>query len=234
MMKLEDYIENIKFELTGGVLDLEITDEQIGNIIKKSLKEIQRYINETKFITIPFAKCIDLKNSNVDTVIQIYRTTANGDTDNKSSDTDPRYMQWITYTNGYGMYNLGDWAMNFAAYSAMQQIHQTTSTDLMFRYDKAEEKLYINVTDIPNTITLEYIPKLESVDDIQTSYWEDSLYKLSLALTKKVIGRIRTKFSQSNAIWTLDGETMLAEGVKEYDEIVTAMKTNAQVSYITD
>jgi len=38
---------------------------------------------------------------------------------------------------------------------------------------------------------------------------------MSLAYAKLTLGRIRTRFTQSNALWTQDGETLLAEGKEE-------------------
>ena len=59
-MKLQDYISEIKLELTGGLLELEITDETIAALVNKAFREIQRYIDIPKLITVPFASCIDL------------------------------------------------------------------------------------------------------------------------------------------------------------------------------
>ena len=68
-------------------------------------------------------------------------------------------------------------------------------------------------------MTVQYIPKLHEADDIKSDYWQDILIRLSLANTKIMLGRIRTRFSQSNAIWTLDGEKMLEEGTTERKEL---------------
>jgi hypothetical protein len=42
-MKMIDVIDEIKLELTGGILDLELEDVTIEMIIRKALREIQRY-----------------------------------------------------------------------------------------------------------------------------------------------------------------------------------------------
>lgn len=109
IMKLEEYVTDIKQKLTGGVLALELTDEQLEDIVKMSLKEMQRYINEKKFMTIPFARCIDLKDSDIRLVAKVYRTSESGMTEDTSGyQTDPMAMQWSIYTSGYGLYNLND------------------------------------------------------------------------------------------------------------------------------
>lgn len=75
-MTLKEYIEEIKLKLTGGVLNLEISDEAIAKVINNSLREIQRYIDTTKIVTVPFAKCIDLAGFNCSSVTKVYRTKA--------------------------------------------------------------------------------------------------------------------------------------------------------------
>ena len=45
------------------------------------------------------------------------------------------------------------------------------------------------------------------------------ILRLSIALTKITLGRIRSRFTQSNALWAQDGETMLNEGNAELTDI---------------
>jgi hypothetical protein len=42
-MEMLDVINEIKLELTGGVLELEMDDVAIEMVIKKALRELQRY-----------------------------------------------------------------------------------------------------------------------------------------------------------------------------------------------
>jgi hypothetical protein len=71
---------------------------------------------------------------------------------------------------------------------------------MSFKEDKHNKKLYINNFSAPKVVTIEFIPKLNSVEDIQSDYWQDILVKMGVALTKITLGRIRTRFSQSNAL----------------------------------
>ena len=108
------------------------------------------------------------------------------------------------------MYNLTNYAYNYAAWNTALQIRNTTSTDLNFVYDHENNKLYVNASDgIPAQITIEYVPRFENVSDITQDFWIDVLMKLSLAMTKVVLGRIRSKYSQNNALWGMDGATLL-------------------------
>lgn len=248
--KLEDYISDIKLELTSDVLELEISDEIIGKTVLRALREIQRYIDETKLVTVPFAKCIDLgpyvdekgekhpgfKSSSI---TQVYRAEAVGDVGNSHySGVDPMWaQQWTVFSNGNGssMYNLNNYLLNYMSYSTLLQIRNTLSTDLYFQEDKHDNKLYINVSgNIPSTITIEYVPIFENVEDIQSDYWKDKLFRLSLALVKIQLGRLRTYAKQSNAIWGLDGETILAEGVQEATEIREKLEGNSSLFYPID
>ena len=94
-MTLTEYIEEIKLELTGGVLELEIPDETIGQVVRKAFREIERYIDSTRLITVPYARCIDLTDFKCSSITNIYRTEGfTGDEiSSNSSAIDPMYAQ---------------------------------------------------------------------------------------------------------------------------------------------
>jgi len=232
-MTMTDIIDEIKLELTGNILETEIDDSTIESIIRKALRELVRYWDETSFVTLPFASCIDLTASPLDkeacsSVVRIYRTTVSGDYDNSTALADPMFaQQWMLFSNGGTMYNLNDYILNYASWNTLLQIKNTLSTDLAFREDKHNNKLYINnYLDRPSSITIEYIPKLTSVEQIQDVYWTDVLIKLSTALTKIVLGRIRTRYTQTNAQWTQDGDKLLEEGNNELKELRERLRDN--------
>ena len=68
---------------------------------------------------------------------------------------------------------------------------------------------------MPTTITIEYVPRYDSVEEVVSDYWIDILIKLSLAIAKITVGRIRTRYVQSNALWAND-VNILQEGLDEY------------------
>ena len=106
---------------------------------------------------------------------------------------------------------------------------------MFFRYDRASNKLYINAsTGNPSRVTIEYIPVINRVEDISSYYWIDELMKLSIALIKVTVGRIRTKYSQSNALWQNDGQTILAEGQQELQAIREHLLQNTELVYPID
>jgi hypothetical protein len=55
-----------------------------------------------------------------------------------------------------------------------------------------------------------------------------------VALTKVVLGRIRTRFSQSNALWTQDGDKILEEGNTELKELREILRLNSNMQYLID
>ena len=93
-MDMASYIDEIKFQLTGGVLDCELTDESFQKIIMMALREIQRYINTTKIVTLPYKECLDLSDFKVSSIYRVYRAQGYLSSNSKGS-MDPMYMaQW--------------------------------------------------------------------------------------------------------------------------------------------
>jgi hypothetical protein len=240
-MKLDEIIDELKIELTGYILDMEITDETLVSVVKKALRELTRYWDESRLITIPFASCIKLEGEffreEVSSIVKVYRTEGFGEpSEGLSVMNDPLQMaQFAIFSNGGTMYNLQDYVMNYASWMTMYQIKNTMSTDLAFREDRHDNKLYISCGNSrPSMITVEYIPKLKSVEDIKSDYWIDILIRLCVAMTKVVLGRIRTRFTQSNALWTQDGERILDEGNTELKELREVLRINSNLIMLTD
>lgn len=244
----QQYIDDIKLMLTGGVLELEMEDEVIGKYLDTALEEVQRYIDTTVTITVPFAKVIDLTNSRVSSVTKVYRTEGyTGDTTQgmTTSEVDPIYaQQWMAFSNGGTMYNLNNYILNYLSWNTLLQMKNTMSTEMNFKeilHDKGadgtEDKhtLYVNAAyDRPPSITIEYVPLYLEVEDITSDYWVDILRRLALAYVKIGLGRVRTYSKQSNALYTLDGDTILAEGLKELEELREVLRTNATMFYPLD
>lgn len=239
-MTTQDVIDEIKLELTGGVLELELPDTTLNVVVHKALREIQRYIDSTELMTIPFASCITLDDSVVSSVSKVYRVEGyEGESSTQSSGVvDPMYaQQWMVFSNGGTMYNLNDYVMNFLSWNTLMQMRNTTSTDLQAKEvnDKNGHKLYITCAyNKPNLITIEYVPIIKEVEDIKSSYWIDIVIRLSVALTKVTLGRIRSRYVQSNALWTQDGETLLSEGKEELKDLREKLRVNSQIIYPQD
>ena len=246
-MDITAYREEIRLRLTGGLIDLELDDVTLDRIIQSCLREVQRYICSTKLITIPFSKCIDLsqikdeddKFIKISSVVRIYRAlgfTADSGESYTTSPVDPmQASQWQLISGTGNMAGFQDYVYNYGAYSSLLQLRNTTSTDLAFRYDKASNKLYINISsNTPAKITVEYIPRYDNVDEITSDYWIDVLTRMCVATAKITVGRIRSRYTQSNAIWNQDGNTILEEGNSELNTLREQLQRDTQLCYGID
>lgn len=236
-MKMQDVIDEIKFELTGLVLETELDDEKLEINVNKVIREINRYWDETTLIKVPFASCIDTSgwDESVSSIVNVYRTQAIGDVSGNGM-FDPLYaQQWMIFSSGGTMYNLQDYVLNYAAWSQLQSIKNTMSTDLDWNEDRHNHKLYINANSVrPNMLTIEYIPKITKVEDIKSDYWIDILIRMSVAMAKIAVGRIRTRYKQSGAVWEQDGDTILSEGTTELKELRERLTVNSNLIQIVD
>ena len=178
-MDMQAVQDEIRLQLTGCVLNLELSDESLTKIVNMSLREIQRYIDTVAIITIPYEKCIDLSSYSISAVIGIRRAQGEIATSNSNPSitvADPLYMsKWQILSRNGNISNIGDYALNFASWSTIQQIENTTSTDLAFYYDKLNQKLYVNInSNFPTSITVLYVPRFDDVSQITSDFWTDS------------------------------------------------------------
>lgn len=238
-MDMQAIKEEIILKLTGDVTRLELSDSSLTKIINSALREIQRYIDTPAFITIPYQKCIDMSPYKVNAVIKVLRPEGylNGESASETGMTvDPLYAsQWQVLTGTGNISNMTNYMYNLTAWSTIQRIRNTTSTDLAHVYDKNSEKLYINInSNYPSNVTVMYIPRLDDVSQIKSDFWIDVLVRMSVAITKQTVGRVRTKFKQSNALWAIDGDALLEEGNSEMTALRQELKDSTQLFYPYD
>lgn len=238
-MKARAYIDEIKLKLTGGVVHLELDDATLQRVLDSTMREIQRYIDTTKLITIPYKKCIDLTEYKPNSVSRVYRSTGFVDTsgsENGVSTADPMQVSfWQIVSGGGNLYNFQNYAYDYASWNTLLQIRNTTSTDMSFHFDKSTNYLYINVaSNFPNSVTIEYVPQYVSVDKITSDFWTDTILRMSLATCKILLGRIRSKYKQSNALWSMDGDQLLQEGTQELQSLRESLQKYSQLTYPMD
>lgn len=232
--------DEVVLKLTGDVTDLELSDSSLTKIVDSALREIQRYIDTPKFVTIPYAKCIDMKPYKPNAVIKVMRAEGFIDDTNVDSNgsmtIDPMYVsQWQILTGTGNVASMQNYAYNLASWNTIMQIRNTTSTDMAHIYDKLDDKLYINVSsNIPSRVTIIYIPRYDDVSQIKSDFWIDVLVRMSVAIAKTTVGRVRSKFKQSNALWTLDGDALIEEGNTELTNLRQELKDSTQLCYPSD
>ena len=234
-MNMQAFVDEIKLDVTGGVLELEIPDATIQRIVQSAMRELQRYICSTKLLTVPYQPAIDLKDKHVNAVARVYRADSTVMSSDSHS-TDPVQVGLFQIASNMGnMYNLSEYAYRYAAYNTLQQLGNTISTDLAFYYDDAVSKLYINTNlNSGSMVTIEYVPRYDNVEEITSDFWIDVLMRLSKALTKVTLGRIRGRYTQANALWTSDAAIMLQEGQTELNELRNYLQANTQLLYAID
>ena len=236
-MDMQMIKDEILLKLTGDVVSIELSDATLTKIINSALREVQRYIDSFKMITIPYSNCIDVTEYKVSSVIGVRRSEGYMSTSTESGAVmDPMYAsQWMLLSGIGNVVYIRDYASNLAAWNSLLQIRNTISTDLSFYFNKSENKVYINVSaGIPKNITLIYIPRIDDVSEITSDYWQDVLVRMSVAIAKITVGRVRTKFKQSNALWALDGDVILEEGNNELNSLRQELKDSTQLFYGVD
>lgn len=239
-MDMQAVKDEIVLKLTGEVLELELTDATLTKLVNSALREVQRYIDITRIVTLPYKQCLDLSNLKISSVSRVFRAVGFA-TDNNGKDgtgflLDPMYASQWQLLSGVGTTGvISDYAYNYAAYNTLLQIRNTTSTDMAFRYDKSSNLLYINVsTNTPENVTIEYVPRYDDVSEITSDYWIDITIRLACALAKVTVGRVRSKFKQTNALWELDGSQILEEGNAELLAIREHLQANSNLCYPID
>ena len=253
-MEIQDYVDSIKLQLFAGVLESELDDQAIEKLVRLSLEEMNRYYNSTTVITVPASNCIDLSPyPQISTILHVFRAssisanqvqpayetnTTNYGTVTYATPVDNRGMTDPFFVSQLQMYNFGstyysnDWINRYTNYALTQRIANTFSTDLNFREDKPAKKLYINFSQgMPKYVSIEYIPRLMDVSEVNGEFWEDILMRLSLAHVKIALGRIRTRFTQDSAVWHGDGETILSVGNTELSELRDRLRDYVNNTY---
>lgn len=230
--------EEIIYRLTGGVLKCDLDDKALDMTINAAMREIQRYIDSTKIVTIPYKRCIDMTPYKVNSVSRVYRTQGytSSEAEEAGPTVDPMFVQQWQVLSGTGnLQNFQNYALDYASWNTLLQIRNTIATDLIFKYDKSSEQLYVSISsNQPDKITIEYVPRYDDISEIKSDFWIDNLTKLSVALAKIAVGRIRTRYGQSNAQWTQDGEKLLEEGNSELQALRDALVKATQLCYPID
>ena len=104
-MDINAYVEEIKLRLRGRVVDLEIDDSALIGCVNAAFRQIQRYIDTTRIITIPYKRCIDMKPYNVNAVARIFRAEGylwGNQGEGEMSSYDPMYLASWQMMSGVG------------------------------------------------------------------------------------------------------------------------------------
>lgn len=225
MITMQEIEDEVLLKLGNGIVKVELTEEDLmQRIIQAAFRELQRYINITKYATVPFYTCIDLSTCEpgVQSVTQVMRTKAG--TGQSYDFTDALYLAATAYPG------VMDSMTDYRSYLRTRQVKNTLSGDLSFIWDESTKRLYISATyPVPSAVTIAYIPLFKNVEDLNNTYWEDILIRLSLALAKETLGRARGKYVLQNALYNLDADQLLSESKEELTELRTFLTENSDL-----
>ena len=217
MKKIVMYIEN---QLGGQVLQLELTPEQIKQIVEQAFEELVHYMTDIYSVTVPYKNCIDLTDYNIDSVESVLRG------EDSIVTGVPFQLPIVNYNNITGVYNLDDYSNALLVKRNLNIL----ATDMEFVWDKHNRKLYVYANpNQPKTVTINFKPEYFSVEDIRESYWETQLRKLALGMCKIILGRIRSKYTSNSAKYQLDGQTLLAEGNADVQAVRQHLDENKDI-----
>ena len=241
-MTLDAYVDICKRKLGWPILELELDDEQIQSVVEMSLIELQRYINHTRYVTVSFSSALDVSEYHISDVRAVYPAddslgipsmsdgSGNLYANTLNSTLDP--AAWWMYYNGASgqVSNFTTYIDNYYAYTMTRKgVNMGDLKRLTFNYNKASEILYINNNAQCSYVTIEYVPRFDNVEEITNDAWIDILIRYSVANLKITLGRVRSRFTQSNALWASDGETLLNEGNAELAELRTYLDASASI-----
>lgn len=229
-MVRDEYIDDIKVSLGYPVVDLELEDSVIGKLVDKAFREVSRYITETRFVTIPYSTtAIDVTKYKINSVVQIFRSV------NPSGHNNVTDVYSLTAMNTSTSPSANPLLSDYIYRTQMNQLKSTITTDLDFTFDKEDQKLYINTYfPRPQKVTLAYIPEFKDVSEVREQYWVNFILRLSLALTKETLGRVRSKYELSSSLYKLDGNQLVAEGIAERDAIRQELNENSDIVFPID
>lgn len=218
--KMKSIVMYIHDQLGGQVLDLELSPAQIKDVVNQAFEEIKHYITDIYTVTVPYSQCIDVSKYNIDAVESVIRGQ-----DSVLTGI-PFQIPAMQLMNVTGMYDLEEYANAMLVKRNLNIL----STDMDFQYDKPNRKLYVNANpNPPKQVTIRFKPEYFDVEDIKEQYWITQLRKLSLAMCKTIIGRIRSKYTASSAKYQLDGRDILAEGNQEQQAIRAELDKNKDI-----
>ena len=238
-MTLAEYGEKIEIMLGAPLLDIEV-HEQLDKIIGCAFLELKEHIDTPHYQTFntpatSVQSGFDMSEYDIRAILYIMRGTITWM--NATENTDALLWSPLTQmltqsrTMGYnGHYSQSDFLRDYNATLRYRQVRNTLNQDLDFTFDAEEQKLYV-FQQIPQAsqLTIAYNKKYSSVEEIKDPFWVTLMFRLAMAYTKQVLGRIRGKYKMTSAPYELDSVEMLSEANSELAEIRAFLEENNNI-----
>lgn len=207
MITENEAIEYIKDDLGLGIVNLELTDDNIKRNIKRALFVMSSYYSVPTYKTIDinttsasggYIPLTDIDTDGVSTVVAVYPT-----------DT---ILKTEASLLGLGMLYMGVGQRlenQIKAYSNMVQKMALLESILGKGAKLVNDKLYVD--NYYSSITVAYIPLELKIDKISDGDWLRWALEYSIALSKRQLAQSRGKYVVSSNPVTINAETILNE-----------------------
>lgn len=205
------WIKRIKLMLGGSrILSLEVDDSEISELITIAYERMRPYITDTDYITKQYARTINLAADNVEEVLKVI---PGNQLAVSASPSDELMFDFQAYSVGNKI-------------DPISVVRKAVTPDVLipFEYVAEQKLLYLSegYTTGPVTIEVSKSASLEEVRDERALQW---IFAYALALTKEVVGRIRSKAKSTNVPIELDGDTLLSEASSEKASLDSSLAT---------
>jgi hypothetical protein len=220
-MDISQYQQSILRRLGAPTVNVELTEEQLKGAVDDAFMEMSPYITESQYVTIPYTNRMDMTEHKVDYVINVFKSP--------TTDEGSLYQGNIFLSDSVSGLNID----GLLAYYAKRQLTLSIKDRITYRY--IGQYLYVDMAPpVSSSITVEYVPILESVEDVKDNFWTAFILRLATANAKEVLGRIRSKYKVQNSPTELDGDTLLSEANAEKEEIRRKLEEIAYSFFPTD
>ncbi len=200
-MPNEELKNYVKTMLGDDYVEVELTDEALNNVIKQALDKIAPFYDGRRYI-LGTGKVVDLSDhsSAIKEILRVYNTT---------NSNIYSLQDYVFGGNGIMIYSsrLMDRLEMYTCYKMLYNELNYTK-DVNFKYIKPN--LYLD--SYSDSVVIEALVRPEDLSDIDPeSEYYAWVKEYTLALSKEVIGRIRSKFQVDGSPYQLDGERLLSE-----------------------
>ena len=217
---VRSYIETM---LGKSKVSIELTDDDFNQIINQALEKLRPYYSGVRYIQVDGTNSpIDVSSHNIIEVVAIYDI---------GNDGIPQLQSQMFLNPGVFVYNTNfrDNYISYLTYSKLASAYQNINIS-SWKFDHVHQLLYLTKN---KPMVLKALVELRAVTDIEEKcQWVAWFKDHCLALAKIAVGRMRSKYTLSNAQYQLDGNIILQEGISEKQRLEEEMWTKASFPVI--
>lgn len=223
-MQIEEMIEEIKIDLGSDVNSLGISDSSIQRKIEEAVRKISSYSPYVCTEGFKVLGGVIQMPEDTTAVVAVLNFDKASATRAKVVADDTDLFSVSRYLYNYN--DLSDpyiFLMQKNAVSTLQGFVRLKD----YRYEKNSHKLFISNHE-GETLTLQYLRKYRSFEEIQDVDIIQIVKEYSLALCKIIEGNIRRKLQSAPGAIQLDGDSLVSEGMSEKQEIESQLPSKFQ------